>query len=96
MGWGLEFKDYLNRGRVANLESDKEEAENYIKSLQFDLVALSASSPHEVKDEGGNPFEWIEYVSMRVRNILNELEEQHILLHKINICIENKDEICQD
>ena len=96
MGWGIIFEDYLSRITINELDIKKEETEEYIRHLEFTMLALLASSPHEVRDVEGNTYEWIDYISGKAKELLEEFKEQTILLHKINICIEDNENIKQD
>jgi len=96
MGWGIKYSDYLNKIHPRELESKIEDAENYIKSLEFDLVGLSASSPHEVKDSEGGIWGWIDYVTNKVKTTLEELQEQYVLLYKYRTCLNDTGKVLNE
>lgn len=65
----------------------------YITDLNNQLYMLGTMSPIQQFDENNYPIEWIDYVRFKIKDILKELEEQMILRFKLELALENKDNL---
>lgn len=92
----VKFEDYLNRGVIDKLYSEKEELDDMILYYERQIIALMAATPHEVKYENGEPWEWIDYITYKYNEIMDEFKNTVIRLSIVDRCLENKNELEMD
>lgn len=86
----------LNNVRVPGvvkrtIDEALEEAEETIKRLEEHLKMLAACSPHAVKNDYGDPINWVDYVEYETRNALEGLQEAYVNQHLL-VVAKNSDE----
>ena len=95
MGWGTEFKTeiYLNRMTFENkgiLEDEIEELEQTIERYKRELLMYCSANVRELipKDWDEEP---ITFIYNKVNELLSQLEEDTLLLYKLELLLENFD-----
>ena len=83
----------LNRILPNDISDKLSETNEYITDLTNQLYMLGSMSPIQQYDENNYPIEWIEYIRLKIKNILTELEEYTILRFKLELALENKDNL---
>lgn len=73
------------------IEEALAEAEETIKRLEEHLKMLAACSPHTVKNDYGDPINWVDYVEYETRNALEGLQEAYVNQHLL-VVAKNSDE----
>jgi enterochelin esterase-like enzyme len=92
MGWGLEVPMYLSRVTKDGLQVAKEESEDMIKFFKNQIIAAVAYTQPTVS-EGEDSWSLIEYASMKIPEILDEMIEEGVKLSMIKVAIDNIDEV---
>ena len=95
MGWGIEYIGYINKVKIIELESKKEELEEFLINLRTEFVILSASQPHDVYDIAGDKIEWTDWLNRKLDVLWNNIIESSQELAVIDeaICSDNKKNI---
>ena len=97
MSWGLTIKDiYVIRVRKNDLEWLLEEVKEEIEMLNLTLAALAAVGPHEVLDVEGSPFNWEDYVSMRVKEVSESLKGAYVNEWIYETALEDMDNVTDE
>ena len=88
MGWGITYEGYISKVKIAELENNREDLQDFLISLKSELDMLSASSPHQVFDNEGRYMEWVDYVKFKTdmlwKNIIETAQELAIIKEAIN------------
>jgi hypothetical protein len=73
---------YLNDTSKADLEDVISDAKEAIQRSREKLMMLAASTPRQMTDVEGNPFDWVDHVQMEVKQEMDYLEE-NIWRHRL-------------
>lgn len=95
MGWGTYYKHegYLSRIGKDSLWSKKEELERVNKMLWEEILAYMAATPLEyAKDCEGSEYPYVEFLTFKMREFREEIEDNCYMLARIGDCIEAKEE----
>jgi len=95
MGWGIEVPMYLSRVTKDGLQSEQEDTERLIQFLRRRIIAAVSYTNPTVHD-GDQEWSLIEYASIEIPQILEELAECEVKLAMINVAIANTDKIIVD
>ena len=91
MSWGTYYKHegYLSRIGKHEVESKREECQRINAMLWREILAYMASTPPAMaKDDEGNEYPWPEFIAMKVREFREEIEENAMLMARIDDCFE--------
>lgn len=95
MGWGLEVPMYLSRVTKNELPSAQKDAENIVQFFKNQIIAAVAYSNPIVKD-GDEEWNLIEYASIKIPGILEEMIDEAVRLAMINAAINDLDNVTVD
>ena len=91
MSWGTSYtyEGYLLRIGKKELEDKKEECQRINDMLWRKILAYMASTPPSMtKSDDGHEYPWSEFISMRVQHLREEIEENTMLIARIDDCQE--------
>lgn len=91
MSWGTSYtyEGYLLRIGKKELEDKKEECQRINDMLWREILAYMASTPPSMtKSDDGHEYPWPEFISMRVQHLREEIEENTMLIARIDDCQE--------
>jgi len=92
MGWGLEVPMYLSRVTKDELQGAKEESEDLLKFFERQIIAAVSYTSPTVTD-GDESWSLIEYASMKIPGILEEMIDEGVKLAMIKAAIDNINEV---
>ena len=100
MGWGLTIKDvFLSKITKKDLESKLEDNKSLIRMYEGDLIALASYTHPTIKNgdfSDGEEISIVEYMPMKIREIMDSLEEIHGENRLIYIALSDLDNIVDD
>ena len=91
MGWGTfyKFDGYLSRIGKDEIESKREECKSINDMMWSEILAYMAMTPPVyAKDDEGNEYPWAEFIAMKLREYRNEIEENNMLIARLDDCDE--------
>ena len=91
MGWGTfyKFDGYLSRIGKDEIESKREECKSINDMMWSEILAYMAMTPPAyAKDDEGNEYPWAEFVAMKLREFRDEIEENDMLIARLDDCEE--------
>ena len=91
MSWGTYYKHkgYLSRIGKNEIENKRNELQRLNDLLWQDILAYMASTPPATaRDEEGLEYPWQEFISTKVRDLREEIEENNRLLARLDDCTE--------
>lgn len=95
MGWGTYYKHegYLSRIGKDRLWSEKEDLERVNKMLWEEILAYMAATPPAFdNDREGESIPYPEVITLKMREIREEIESNCYMLARINDCIDAMEE----
>jgi len=92
MGHGIYVKEvYVSDVYIRDLDEKIEDAQRYVEMIREDLLVLAASTPRVMQEEEGSWEDWDSYITRRVRELVEELEETSYRLSVMRIAKSNLD-----
>lgn len=91
MGWGVHYKHsgYLSRLTIASLEDKLEELRKVNDLLWREILAYMASTPPQTaKDSEGSEYPWQEFIAVDVAQKRETIEENMLLIARIEDCLD--------
>ena len=91
MSWGTSYtyEGYLSRIGKRELEDKKEEYQRINDMLWREILAYMASTPPAMmKSDEGHEYPWPEFISMRFQHLREEIENNAMLIARIDDCLE--------
>lgn len=97
MASGLIIKEvYLSRIHKSDLESKLEDNLSLINMYQGELIALGAYTHPTILDEDRQEqVSVVEYVPLKVRQIMEELDELYSQNHLIRVALDNLEDVIE-
>ena len=82
MSWGTYYKydGYLSRIGKNEIDSKREECKS--------INDMMMTPPAYAKDDEGNEYSWAEFIAMKLREYRNEIEENNMLIARLDDCDE--------
>ena len=91
MSWGTYYKydGYLSRISRSQIDEEIEEHEADNRRIYAEMLAYMAQTPPAyAKDCEGREYPWVEYLTQKMREFQEELEENTFLLCRLYQCRE--------
>ena len=91
MSWGTYYKydGYLSRISKSQIDEEIEEHEADNRRIYAEMLAYMAQTPPAyAKDCEGREYPWAEYLTQKMREFQEELEENNFLLCRLYQCRE--------
>ena len=91
MSWGPSYmyEGYLSHIGKRDINSKREECKKINDMMWSEILAYMAMTPPEyAKDDEGNEYPWAEIVAMKLRGFRDEIEENNMLIARLDDCEE--------
>ena len=91
MSWGTSYmyEGYLSHIGKRDINSKREECKKINDMMWSEILAYMAMTPPlYAKDDEGNEYPWAEFVAMKLRGFRDEIEENDMLIARLDDCEE--------
>jgi len=91
MSWGTSYmyEGYLSHIGKRDINSKREECKKINDMMWSEILAYMAMTPPVyAKDDEGNEYPWAEFVAMKLRGFRDEIEENDMLIARLDDCEE--------
>ena len=91
MSWGTTYmyEGYLSHIGKRDINSKREECKKINDMMWSEILAYMAMTPPVyAKDDEGNEYPWAEFVAMKLRGFRDEIEENDMLIARLDDCEE--------
>ena len=91
MSWGTSYmyEGYLSHIGKRDINSKREECKKINDMMWSEILAYMAMTPPVyAKDDEGNEYPWAEFVAMTLRGFRDEIEENDMLIARLDDCEE--------
>ena len=91
MSWGTSYmyEGYLSHIGKRDINSIREECKKINDMMWSEILAYMAMTPPVyAKDDEGNEYPWAEFVAMKLRGFRDEIEENDMLIARLDDCEE--------
>ena len=91
MSWGTTYmyEGYLSHIGKRDINSKREECKKINDMMWSEILAYMAMTPPVyAKDDEGNEYPWAEFVAMKLRGFRDEIEENNMLIARLDDCEE--------
>ena len=91
MSWGTSYmyEGYLSHIGKRDINSKREECKKINDMMWSEILAyMSMTPPVYAKDDEGNEYPWAEFVAMKLRGFRDEIEENDMLIARLDDCEE--------
>ena len=89
MSWGTSYKyeGYLSHIGKRDINSKREECKKINDMMWSEILAyMSMTPPVYAKDDEGNEYPWAEFVAIKLREFRDEIEENDMLIARLDDC----------
>ena len=91
MSWGTSYnyEGYLSHIGKRDINSKREECKKINDMMWSEILAYMAMTPPAyAKDDEGNEYPWAEFVAIKLREFRDEIEENDMLIARLDDCEE--------